>query len=179
MECGIGDQQHRARQQDRSAQSASRIAPSTIGFHRDGIRNAMTAPAAQRMKNAAKSWAVVLMPAPQLARARGRPAPTVAFSRRRASRPWRIANGGGGHPGTTTSTGMISAAPPDGCKARTEHAAGNGASPDRHDALRRRHRLVGLAATGSRMASETGPATNRISALRGVGVMKKPRRCML
>jgi hypothetical protein len=46
--------------------------PSTIGFHRDGIKKAMMAPAAQRTKNAATSWAVMLMLAPQMARAQGR-----------------------------------------------------------------------------------------------------------
>src|SRR6266540_4303256 len=61
-------------------------APSTIGFHRGGIRNAMTAPAAHRMKNAANSWAVMLISAPQSALAREIPASTVAFSRRRQAR---------------------------------------------------------------------------------------------
>ena len=32
------------------------------------------------------------------------------------SRAWRIAIGGGGQPGTTTSTGIISATPPDEAK---------------------------------------------------------------
>jgi enolase len=58
-------------------------APSTIGFHRAGIRNAMTTPAAHRMKNAANSWAIMLMLAPQFALARRMSASTVAFSRRR------------------------------------------------------------------------------------------------
>ena len=89
-----------------------------------------------------------------------------------------MANGGGGQPGTVTSTGRTAPAPPADAK------LGPNTPPKIAQAPMAKTRFgSGMASyalmRGIRIASETGPETIRTSAFLGVGVMKNPSRCIL
>ena len=115
------------------------------GLHRAGIRNAATAPAAQRMKNAEKSRAVVLMPAPLMCLGGSEVDGDGGFrsttSKQRMEDCQRRRRAARNH---DVNREDFRDAARSG-EARSEDAAENRASADRHDPLRLGHGLVGLA----------------------------------
>lgn len=94
------------------------------------------------------------------------------------SNPCRIASGGGGQPGMATSTGTMSAMPALLVK------LGPKMPPETAQAPTATTRFgVGMASyvflTASIIWSVKGPTTSKMSAERGLGVIKNPSRCML
>ena len=114
-----GGRPHRRRAAERRrARTASAAkdpnAASTAGAPREGARPARRSRPRRRAERSRESAAAVLMPG-RLARAAARSG-AAAFFRPQRSSACRMANGGGGQPGTMTSTGITSATPPAAAK---------------------------------------------------------------